>query len=320
MVKGQEVDPSNLGEHANHEGAVGPGSYQYGFEDNHHVRAPQYTMRAKTSDIYPQNPNPGPGTYEPKASGLRGPQYSLRPKVYQPDGLNPAGVPGPGTYDPAFKEKGGPKYTLRPKTTAGDGHKLVPGPGAYDPDIKPVAHKNPSWSVGREERGKLAGDALAPGPGAYDLKSQLKGVGTTFTKDERIKGQGGMRDTPGPGEYKLETTVEEAMRTSKGKTFGVKVDLKNSVQSPSPGDYDQDVGPVRPKPAKYGFGTGTREHGHSANLTPAPGSYDVKVDFVKYAGARWGMGSAEQRREDITSSKLNPGPGAYDPGLFNDSR
>jgi hypothetical protein len=43
---------------------VGPGSYELGFKNNHHLDAPKWTMRAKTDGAGTRDANPGPGTYE----------------------------------------------------------------------------------------------------------------------------------------------------------------------------------------------------------------------------------------------------------------
>lgn len=45
---------------------MGPGTYEHGFRNNHHIDAPQWTMRAKPDGGDSRNPNPGPGTYENK--------------------------------------------------------------------------------------------------------------------------------------------------------------------------------------------------------------------------------------------------------------
>lgn len=43
---------------------IGPGSYDLGFKNNHHIDAPKWTMRTKPDGSGHSNFNPGPGTYE----------------------------------------------------------------------------------------------------------------------------------------------------------------------------------------------------------------------------------------------------------------
>jgi hypothetical protein len=132
-----------------------------------------------------------------------------------------------------------PKYTMRPKTEAKI-DQTVPGPGQYHPNYDPAREHHTAVRIGREERG---GDSVNPGPGPGQYfdngKSELTQIGTKFGNEER--GKTGTKDVPGPGNYPLEGQFEEAGRTNKGKTFGIKTDIDHINNNPAPGAYDPEV-------------------------------------------------------------------------------
>ena len=171
--------------------------------------------------------------------------------------------------------------------------------------------------IGTESRGNPYLDSQGPGPGHYENKRGLNSKGTRFPKNPRGKSIGGER-APGPGNYTLESDIDYGLRAKKGKTFALKTPLFDSNVNPAPGTYEQNVAPVRPAPAKFGFGTSVRGDG-TKNLNPSPVDYEAKDSFVKSSAPKWGLGSAPQRTSGVTSSKNNPGPGTYTPGLYADS-
>jgi hypothetical protein len=238
----------------------------------------------------------------------------MRPKTYAPDSKNQN--PGPGAYDTDFKDPHGPKYTLRPKTQAPRAYDN-PGPGTYEETSDPVKYKFPQWKIGSEKRDKLIGYSDVPGPGQYEDPRALKKAGTKFGKEEG-RAKSASEKAPGPGNYPLEGQFEEGLRTKKGKTFGLKTEIDAKNTNPAPSTYDPEVYPVRPSQSKWSFGKGTRDDG-AKNLNPAPCDYDINDTQVHPSGPQWGMGSSAQRGEGTNETKFNPGPGAYDPGLPNDS-
>lgn len=239
----------------------------------------------------------------------------MRPKPEL--GASGVGNPGPGTYDTSGKAGHGPKYSMRVKPET-HYNSMGPGPGAYDENKEPISHKNPSWRIGTELRGKDGYDNSNPGPGQYEDKRALSTKGTRFPKDHRGMSMGSSAN-PGPGNYMIQSDIETGIKNKKGKTFGLKTSQYSQNTYPAPGSYEQDVRTVRPAAAKYKFGTATRDS-ENKNFNPSPVDYQAKDNFVKQSAPVWGMGSGPQRGEAVTSVKNNPGPGTYEPGLQNGSR
>jgi hypothetical protein len=63
LIAGNVIKPGN--------DTVGPGTYTSGFKKSSNIKAPQYSMRARTQDTW-RNANPGPGTYEDNDPQPRG--------------------------------------------------------------------------------------------------------------------------------------------------------------------------------------------------------------------------------------------------------
>lgn len=239
----------------------------------------------------------------------------MRPK---PDLMGSGGAnPGPGTYDTTGKGTKGPKYTMRLKPDS-QYNSIGPGPGAYEDSKAPISQKHPSWKIGTEQRGREGYDNSNPGPGQYEDKRALSSKGTRFPKDPRGKSLGS-NTNPGPGNYMTQSDIDDGLKNKKGKTFGLKTSLHNNDSNPAPGYYEQDVGTIRPAAAKYKFGTATR-NSDNKNFNPSPVDYQAKDTYVKQSAPKWGMGTGVQRGDAFSSTKNNPGPGTYEPGLYNDSK
>lgn len=239
----------------------------------------------------------------------------MRPKTLQDD--KQGQKPGPGTYDVVPEGTTGPKYTMRVKPSLSPEHDKVPGPGTYQQEKEKVSHKNPVWSIGKEERGKLTG-AMGPGPGAYDADSQLKKKGAVFGKEDR--GKSGLRagENPGPGQYDARSDINDGLEKKKGKSLGLKLGSSHTNEVPAPWTYNQDIDPLRKSNPKFGFGTSQRNNG-GANVNPSPGEYTIKDDYVKHSGPVYGIGTAPRGGSVESKAKSNIGPGSYDLSLKNDS-
>jgi hypothetical protein len=198
-----------------------------------------------------------------------------------------------------------PKYTMRPKTEAKI-DQTVPGPGQYHPNYDPAREHHTAVRIGREERG---GDSVNPGPGPGQYfdngKSELTQIGTKFGNEER--GKTGTKDVPGPGNYPLEGQFEEAGRTNKGKTFGIKTDIDHINNNPAPGAYDPEVYPVRPAAPSRTFGS-SRDDTHPPSTVPGPGTYE---NLIPKSTPAWRVGTGQRSdMEPITADF--PGPGTYE--------
>ena len=118
-------------------------------------------------------------------------------------------TPGPGHYDIKNGElPQGPKYTIRNVKQVS---KTIdePGPGAYNIDEMNYKHKEPSYSIGKEERGddlKYVKRNNYPGPGSYKTIELNLSPKYTFPKDNF--GSKKKFDVPGPGFYKIPTSFD----------------------------------------------------------------------------------------------------------------
>ena len=140
--------------------------------------------------------NVAPGTYDSNLHDKKkDPQWSIRPRIQQPDKSNLG--PGPGGYDIPSKmvEKQGKTIAPRLKSSL-DGKSIAPGPGTYVAD-KPKLD-DLQFSIGKKLNFKTS-NMQVPGPGAYERYHEPT-IGTKFSKDERQSMEAkGLKGMPGPG-------------------------------------------------------------------------------------------------------------------------
>jgi len=86
----------------------------------------------------------------------------------------------------------------------------LPGPGNYNSDkVNYTTNKAPTWRIGtatREDNMKNIMRQNFPGPGNYHTLNSEKGPKYSFGHDQRVK-SASSTVTPGPGQYKLPTTI-----------------------------------------------------------------------------------------------------------------
>ena len=117
-------------------------------------------------------------------------------------------TPGPTTYSYSTTIGNGPKYRMRPKTAI-EKREKIPGPGTYDP--VPIGRRTPQVPKRNEKRAKLFEEAKKiPGPDAYTPNLSKSGPSFSFKGPElkrNSKLSKSKSDTPGPGSYKLMSTI-----------------------------------------------------------------------------------------------------------------
>ena len=118
--------------------------------------------------------------------------------------------PEPGTYNLPTTLGKGPKIVLhgrRPKEHI----EAIPGPGAYNPNPKIIIEKYPKIALSTAPRCEkdYSTKKDVPGPGMYKLKSTLDGPKFGFGIGKKLNysyDQG----IPGPGAYKVPCTIGKA--------------------------------------------------------------------------------------------------------------
>ena len=160
---------------------------------------------------------PGPGNYNPNkdvSSTLKRIINCVisKSKKDEEENVNPKIKkiiwPGPGWYNiknGLFPQ--GPKYTIR-NVKRITRNRNVPGPGKYNPNFS-VRHKEPSYSIGKEERNddlKIVKKNNYPGPGKYSIKEVNLSPKFSFPQNDFRKNK--RAEVPGPGFYKIPTSFD----------------------------------------------------------------------------------------------------------------
>lgn len=84
----------------------------------------------------------------------------------------------------------------------------VPGAGAYDPSPDKVQRSLPSYSIKQKLGSSLeSSTAKVPGPGNYEIHLKNKKDAPKFGFGSSTRGALKKLDVPGPGAYKINTTV-----------------------------------------------------------------------------------------------------------------
>lgn len=83
------------------------------------------------------------------------------------------------------------------------GNLLSPGPGAYSPKADATKYKNPTFGMGRGQKGITSKDITGAsiGPGAYDANSKEIGKGLNNISMGSRPRTAKPSQTPGPGAY-----------------------------------------------------------------------------------------------------------------------
>ncbi|KAL1521839.1 hypothetical protein AB1Y20_021490 [Prymnesium parvum] len=183
-------------------------------------------------------------------------------------------TPGPGMYEPAPEPTRAANFALHPSTEVRKRESCAPGPGSYDPKRHDHLGKEPGITFGlRTERRGGPGEA-SPGPAAYDYQPERKpgGVISRYAVKsdvERLMDQA--RETPGPGEYYIGTTLTSGRQSSITGRTAMPEDymLERKKRSPGPGAYD-----LPPHRIRGGvIGETAAAQSFLPSINPGPGTY-----------------------------------------------
>lgn len=241
--------------------------------------------------------SPGPGAYTYDSMGKKG-GFALGKATR--GGGRYEDAPGPGQYNggqSAFDTRKGPslkgRYSMKSKFDS-------PGPGSYAYEKDPTRSSAPAFRMGG--RHNTNGDASNPGP-QYDpridvVRSRAPAAG--FGK----AGRGGNKfsDSPGPGNYNMNTSLGKKGFKMGGKNYG----KNGGPDAPGPGAY-QYRSTLESRGPK--MGGASRSGGNRNSMGPGPGAYSY--EDKNNGGAAFGKDARGKM------SKLDgPGPGNYDAPSF----
>lgn len=222
------------------QGTPGPGAYSVDTHNHFKFERSQnygFGTASRSGPVCSHRPSPGPGTYEPPASGETRtlPQASPKWKIgssermHSPHTAKCRLTPGPGAYEThetvgenKIQEKG-PQWGFgTQKKSPSAQHRDVPGPGAYNPPRQACSNdvRNagphwapPHWSFGSEQRMHSPHEHVrkTPGPGLYnnhvhgtvgDDKIKERGPQWRFGSQQKLYyPHQHAKATPGPGAY-----------------------------------------------------------------------------------------------------------------------
>jgi len=282
---------------------------------------------------------PGPSNYNPSnkfnnlSNTKKAPSYSIYGKNYSKNNLN---HPGPGQYELNQKNikphgnsiaKAKREYNLlssnyltTSSTTDGVKNLNTPGPGRYKSEYETIQKnaEKKGFIIGKDKRKLTETNTNTCGPGDYLNEKNMttfksKGMAYTLNKAKRpdlyCDTINTLCTTPGPGRYQ----TNESTKYNKGCSFGLKTNL-TALESPGPGQYDNDNKITKPDQAKYKFS-------HSKKLdpslyligpsSPGPGRYNEHYQMIDNSvknGKAIKIGSDKRFKDD---KGLTPGPGTY---------
>jgi hypothetical protein len=274
-----------------------PGPASYSPQQLKGFKGYSYGKSAKNSEV---PVTPGPSDYSPGVLD-KSPAYTIAGKG-QSKQIEMS--PGPGSYDlPGFSTR---STFLRGKITQNFDNK-VPGPGHYSPDNK---FESLSFSQSRSNRFESINQT--PGPGDFHQELPKQGPKFSFTGRPKESSEIASSSSPGPGSYEIKGTNSNIAFSLRGK-FNPLPDAK----VPGPGSYETSK---RTGPNGFTVGKSSRTDFTLAVLNnPGPGHYGEgqSVDQRRSKSVQYSFSRATRDSHFLSES---PGPGSYDPKIWNSPR
>lgn len=125
----------------------------------------------------------------------------------------------------------------------------TPGPGAYKPTSYTLK-SFPTIGFKSEQRDRTAANRDTPGPAAY-----LPNVSLVKEHFAEVKIGTGERpkpinsENPAPGDYQYRSLFDDNKKDGKGPTLSTRYQKLTFVdENPGPGEYSQNVGPIKVRP------------------------------------------------------------------------
>ena len=188
---------------------VGPLSYT---ATNANKKAePRWSMGAKIKDV-DKRYSPSPQAYDLKQHtiGNNSTKWGFGTEKRK-DISTKSLSPGPGAYTTKSMsfdiEK--PKFFMGEKIKPLKPNTNVPGPQQYDPKPETIKKQLPSFSMKQKLGSSLTSTSIAPGPGNYNIALQTKKQAPSygFGSSTRETGKKTNLNVPGPGAYKLKSSI-----------------------------------------------------------------------------------------------------------------
>ena len=289
----------------------GPGAYNLRYK---YPNGPSYSIREKTKNIFEENEkSPGPGSYNPRNLNtiLRN-SFSFGQKYKE----NRKEIfPGPGNYNIRTE-----KDLLVPSSIFGHEKRLdsdnlynSPGPGRYNYDISKTSIQHPQYSFGKEKR---ISDYIniSPGPGSYKHREYVGNEGKKISMGSKFVSKS-VDISPGPGQYQINNYNSlfknlPDIKIGKAKRF---LDPNLIVQTPGPGQYNDEDKYIKSSKPSWKIGTSTRKPLNDITDSPGPGQYNISKKIGEGA-PQYSMRIKEKDSGNIYST---PGPGRYNSGDLN---
>lgn len=293
----------------------GPGQYTmpYSFPNG-----PKYTIASKSGmiDQTKLSCSPGPGAYQPhESSGV--PKYTMRIKHYRSKSDVTPG-PGnynlrsdSSLIVPSYKFGTEKKDGLNLTQT-----KYVPGPGNYEYKADILNKTMPKFSFGKELR-STSKRSNTPGPGTYNYKEYIGKEAPRITMSMKLfRTSSDSKFVPGPGQYNQTNSNFYKIKPPSYKIGTAKRDsIYRFRDSPGPGQYKAETSAinVRSKTPSWVIGTGKRPPLNPIDkYVPSVGNYNISQSLGN--GPKYTMVG---RRTYVGFRNRYPGPGAYNGGSMN---
>lgn len=205
----------------------GPGSYT--IPTSFTVQGCSMTSRPSTT---PQNPTPGPGSYDPPLARPKSPNWKIGTSARSEFKQSKDTTPGPGSYSPLLNSHKSAAIFNRATRESFIPNNKNPGPSDYKKETSCLS--GPAYTMRPKTSEKIL--ATVPGPGKYEVIGSTNNAGWTIGKDSRTTlSETNKNKVPGPGQYE----PEPDHRGPKW-VFGTapKGSKKSEKTAPGPGSYN----------------------------------------------------------------------------------
>lgn len=198
----------------------GPGAYNLDTQD----LGPKWKFNSQSKESLAQFANPGVGTYNILSAAMH--QGCSMTSRRSPTPQDP--TPGPGSYNPTMIRKRSPSWKMGTSSRSEfkKSKNTSPGPAEYSPLLQ--SHKSVA-TFNRASRDSFLSSNKNPGPGEYNKESSLTGPSYTMRPKtaEKVK-----ESSPGPGDYNLLTINSKFAWTIGKEKRKTDKNLSNKIPGP----------------------------------------------------------------------------------------
>mmetsp|Transcript_58133 Transcript_58133/g.104019 ORF Transcript_58133/g.104019 Transcript_58133/m.104019 type:complete len:257 (-) Transcript_58133:30-800(-) len=241
----------------------------------------------------PASPAKQPARRRPASAGARPSSVKRRPSSAGAQ-CNLNKVAGLGAA-PKWTLLGRREHHLRPPQTPGPGQYELASPEQYWCNRRP-----PSYSMRKPLRGR---SSSVPGPGEYEMELEAKGPKWGFSnRTEEAHPNVKPKHSPGPGHYKLGSTLVNKKRSMSAPVLGPR-----RPQTPGPGAYSPNEKLVK-RVSSPGWsncfrgGRNTPPRASKYADKTAPGDYDPgrRCAHEFHSKPRWSLGMKREKKINVS--------------------